>query len=889
MSGILSLAVVFLALAIPSTSLAQVAGTTIPQSDAVPFSTAKQNIWAPAGIDPDALAVYWLFNDTWDEGDSTTGIQNVSTIFGNQQFGGSISGSTSGRVGMNFSISGLSESWIDVNYPVEITIDVPQANSFRAGEPVTIPTSWRPTEGGDFTPDVEPLVMSIGGAFGYSASADFDVCVFSCAGKQNFFPPFTIEESEFEMLRIGDPSWLLDTEDGQISLNTFFFLGEFITGVDGFVQRPEPFAGADVTVDGTKLTTGGSGEFFGMGMDIDAFLAFTGGIPWYVSLGEDFDLTRFDVGVNLGYNLADLRTDMVFSQHDEIEFDARPDIRVDLGQPIQWWVTDPATSSTHSSGTSSAIVFPAGMDLTVVLPNTTPITPETAYNLPNTFSHNSHIEVSGEFVHKDLTLDIVLPGHSFTLNRDEDKGSYKKKSCPSVTSDPVGAAQCEIEHAWSVVKRASSSWWKWVKNIVSVAYNYAFQPKNVELGPVYEVEFGNWGETVGLVDASWTLGGFGQPGGSSFTLDPEDPSIALSMDVANGLLSGGANGTVIQSMTATNTGDVPLSTVQITESLTAQMASAGLTVVDVSSGDFMLGSFNGDADDALLDGFDVLDPGESGSLQVTLGITPGYGVTLDANSAGISPIGTDVSGSAFASFAFGAMDVKQKSLKAKHALGDDEGTLQVYLFGSADLKVADLDRGSLRLEGVSPKVSRKSEKSGKSDKSGKSLKDKNRDGYPDLRLKFSRRDVIIALLNRLQTGAPVQVNNTGGLRADEESNAEFEAPTLDLLLRAVLGGAEVDPLELRSIDRNGNANGRVDLGDLRARVLADEGISVVAWTTADGRASGKAGRRSKKSKKSEKSNNSSKEEGQIEFLVLSGALTDGTPFWAEDYITLVGN
>jgi hypothetical protein len=96
----------------------------------------------------------------------------------------------------------------------------------------------------------------------------------------------------------------------------------------------------------------------------------------------------------------------------------------------------------------------------------------------------------------------------------------------------------------------------------------------------------------------------------------------------------------------------------------------------------------------------------------------------------------------------------------------------------------------------------------------------------------------------------------------------------------------MDPMEARAIDRNGNSNGRIDLGDLRARILGDEGLSAVSWEAVGGLANA---RQDEKSKKSKKSDTSSKDNGQLSFMVLSGSLLDGTPYWAEDNFMLVGN
>ena len=862
---------------------AQTAGNTIPQSDDVPFATTGQSIWAPTGVDPDALAKYWLFNDVWNESDSHSGITTLPTIFGDQKFGGSIGGSSSGRTGMNFSVSGLGDGSIGVDYPVVVTIDVPEANSFRPGEPVTIPTSWEVGDDGDFDAEMEPVVMSIGGAFGYGASADFKLCVFSCSDKTNFFPPISIPESEFEMLRIGDPSWVLDDNAGQHTLNAFFALGELITGVDGFVQRPEPFDGKDITSSGSKLELDGSGDFFGMSMDIDAFLFFTGGVPWYISLGEDIDLTRFDVDVTVGYNLADLRTEMVFSQKDAIEFDARPTIHVDLGRSIQWWVTDPDTNTEYASGTSSSAVFPAGMDLTVIVPSVTPVVPSTAYTLPNTFSHESHLEVSGDFEHSDLSLDIVLPGHSFSQSRREDHGRNVWNSCDDLD---------DLSDVWDCFTGAISGWYSWVSNWVTQIYNYAFQAKDVELGPVYQTNFADWGTSVELVDASWSLDGFGQLGGSPFTLDPENPIIALSTDVANSLLSTGADpGTVTQTLLVENLGDVKLSLTQITEAITAEAGASGYTVVRVTSFELTPGGFDGGADQTMLGGSDMLGVGATGTVQVVLAPEAGHVFSASALVDATSPIGTGVSDAAGTSFAIYPLEFKKdhitrpstKSKSAKSAKSDKSTKLKVRVYTSPDLDVHRIDLGSLALEGAAPVKTKFRDGRGGDDDD-----DRRRPFVPYLEVDFLQVEVLAGLDARLGTAPALLIaQRTDLVDAVRKTTPDLTPIPLNRLISLVLSAGRREADELKSIDRFGNGNGRVDIGDLRAQIIGSEVSSVELQASAKGGKSNKVKPdESAKSAKSEKSVKRPK--GPIHILVLSGTLDDGTPFWAEDSLEIRG-
>jgi hypothetical protein len=289
------------------------------------------------------------------------------------------------------------------------------------------------------------------------------------------------------------------------------------------------------------------------------------------------------------------------------------------------------------------------------------------------------------------------------------------------------------------------------------------------------------------------------------------------------------------------------------ESLVTQMADAGMSVISISSADFMTDGFDGGADQDMLDGFDELGVGESGTVTVNYAVTPGSQVTVDATASGVSPIGTGVSGWGEASFGFAAMRIVPKKANRK-----SNGTLPVHLYGSDDFDAGDIDVASLTLEGVAPRDF--------------DVQDVNSDGFPDLVLRFDQPDVLSGFDARM--GAPPAafvLNTEGDLRGG------YERPSMALLTRAILGGASLNAEERRSIDRNGNSNGRVDLGDLRVRVLSDAGVMVL---------NAKKGAKVPQAKGG--SNESGNGQGASYWFVLSGMLTDGTPFWAEDELELIG-
>ena len=134
----------------------------------------------------------------------------------------------------------------------------------------------------------------------------------------------------------------------------------------------------------------------------------------------------------------------------------------------------------------------------------------------------------------------------------------------------------------------------------------------------------------------------------------ENPAIDVTKDVLDppGIVNNG-DGTydITYGVVVTNTGDVPLNNVQVTDDLTATFATAAGFDVDPASVTITAGpctansTFDGDADPALLSGTDSLVVGQSCSAEFPVTVTPGatLGVyTNDVQADGTSPGGSGV-------------------------------------------------------------------------------------------------------------------------------------------------------------------------------------------------------------------------------------------------------
>jgi hypothetical protein len=353
--------------------------------------------------------------------------------------------------------------------------------------------------------------------------------------------------------------------------------------------------------------------------------------------------------------------------------------------------------------------------------------------------------------------------------------------------------------------------------------------------------------------------------GGTFQLDPENPIIAVASTIASGNATGGAPGTIVQSVQVSNVGDVPLSMTQVADALSAAVPTGGAFAVrNVASPTLTRNpAFNGVSDPRLLTRADVLQVGGSGSLAVTVGVEPGNLFKAMLEADGTSVLGTTVRASTTASFGVYYFDIRPSTLSASGECerDDDSGksstgvcVLPAVVFGSAGMDVNQIDPASLRLIGVKPLRWSIVPQAG-GDKGGR---------MSDLTLKFDRSLVLAALTTSLTVASLSPLGAASSLTPlGEATEVSLRVPDADIVARALLGErVTLTPAQFRAADRNGN--GTIDVGDLRAALAT----AAAALQKSD------AGTDSKKPSR---------------VLVLTGLLKDGTPFMGEDLVYLANN
>jgi len=199
--------------------------------DTVFTTTEKQSMWGNGGyfsLDFD----YDLFNEGW----STGGGFDYTTSICGAKFGMGLNASTSGSMGMNFYLNGLTSGTIDkITYPVEIGFTTPDPTTINAGQIIKIDSYYKVTG----TPEIKSSYPSGGRLglkfhFGTDNHIGFKGCVFDCANL-DLDIGFDIDTTLFQISANEGETYYLG--NGEISTPDFLCLPTYAVPFPEFIQK----------------------------------------------------------------------------------------------------------------------------------------------------------------------------------------------------------------------------------------------------------------------------------------------------------------------------------------------------------------------------------------------------------------------------------------------------------------------------------------------------------------------------------------------------------------------------------------------------------------------------------------------------------------------------
>jgi hypothetical protein len=418
--------------------------------------------------------------------------EELSVNFGD--FGAEGSASTKGEIGMSVKLHGFASGSIGVTYPVTAHYTIPKPYSFAAGDPVTVGTSETVDPGAVLSTSFPTLESAeLDGVFGFHADGSFNLCFFECTGNESIFD-FSLPEgydgsnpASGKILEVANP--------GTLCFNAI------VGFVAGFGNAPEQYTRCHNGETGTNTgyialpnvqTTSalhGDGTLTAEGEDpyavvpISAVTWATRMLPGKPPVPLNFGPAKIPgTSITLGWKTIQLIFTDIEAMRQAFSFKPRVDTTLSWAGNLHYAIAGPHGEAA-GEGTGGAVTFPLGDKLTLTTPS----------------------DLEGT-----LTVAPKLSMGSAELSNDTENLSIGEgeASALALTLDTPEAEAEAFGHKFT-----------------------AWPGTEIKLGPLFKQPFPLATTRSGVVDSSWTLGGFNEPALQGLPLVPDPPPIAAPVTV----------------------------------------------------------------------------------------------------------------------------------------------------------------------------------------------------------------------------------------------------------------------------------------------------------------------------------------------------------------------
>ena len=587
------------------------------------FTATHQSMWGPGSAAPPLTKRFTVLDPNTVRFDfKTDGYPgyvgphfSVDTFFwGDVDFGIFARARAGAHFGLFADVAVPDPGSVDVTYPLNTKLTFPDANSFRAGDTVTISAQYADSgvvDGFMLKTTSPKASLEVRGDFGAHLDAYAKGCIVACLDTTQILglpsPVVDTEMGEFRIFKIDENSSLQTPP--QFSL---------ISPISGSIHTPNLNLTGTVDSNQRSLVASGNDPFINVSLDLGAILEdLIDKLPALSFDTDNFGDFSAVAGVRFYYLLLGATANAHLKAEQSFRFDADPKVVFNFPEPLQYWVNAgaPATDAKAEMrvGDTLHLVTSTKKD------PPTPVAP--SFRLDNQFHSETgfdlgeDIEVSAGAIGLHVpSIEIIpalcIPGFCI------DFGLLGEACVPDICTPSVDLPGF-----------------------------------SVDLGPLYDHTFPLGNQHLGnLFSGTWQMTGFNTPAGPALELDPENPIIAIRQQTGLVRNLGGGKRLVPFVIDISNPGDVKLSEISLHNSI--QDAFPGVrsfTIDHVTSCDFNLdGTFNGNGQVEALSAGNELNVQGSKRLLVYAVVSPQPDppvFTDRSNAAGRSQLGTPVNDS----------------------------------------------------------------------------------------------------------------------------------------------------------------------------------------------------------------------------------------------------
>lgn len=421
----------------------------------VDFESGMQNMWGPSFSAFSIDTVITFFDESWNIPFNSG--NGITTILG-QQFGAQTTGHFSGRIGSQFSLEGFTTGTVEVDYPIDITLDMPTDSTYDQGDEVVIETNYIVNDSNELITNYPTAgEASLDFFFEMGAELTVEVCVFGCAtipiipsfntGLVNI-NIFTANANGVWYLGPGDP--VAPWEEGikgfpyalapQTSPTTNppnfipwqchvpFFPADIdggSTGISGKITIP--YVETEDNLSGNSITACGDSTYFNLNLEI--FKLISNFVPDPViknvlaNLSGEYEIAAGPISASVNWNLFSASFDANITNKQCFDFSPKVYGRYEFPVAVEYAILDGSTGAILNSGNSSIINIQIGNSIRYKFPcYFEDLDIVSTYSIDGTFTNHTFDSVSFDFLMSAFEFGLSLP--EFTI-------------IPSFTIDPI--------------------------------------------------------------------------------------------------------------------------------------------------------------------------------------------------------------------------------------------------------------------------------------------------------------------------------------------------------------------------------------------------------------------------------------------------------------------
>ncbi len=406
----------------------------------IPYSTHHQDMWGAGGafsLDMD----YDLFNVQVDEHVEEGWIEDIL----GSQWGVGIDMGIWMFLRSTFSIHGFTLGSVDVDYPVEITLDFPDDYSFDHGETVPIHSSYEVLPGWALDTHFPTAgIIALDLEYGFGLNLDIIVCMFDCETIPIIptisipVDPYSTDPLPHDSIAIfylngitGEVAYpCLDPVTGLPSICDDDLLPIVIPdwfgiGLTGEIDIPYVVTTDALNATTQCLTAHGTDEWLWFNLNIMQFLSFIAGFippPEGPAIQEAIGFLEggtieYEIiaGVNAVIEYFILHMDLHMSSYMTQDFAFCPTILATLAfeTELPYTETDPSSANAIiAQGTSDTITFAINNDLNITYPCYDWDSMEVydvTYNITSGFSNHTWDSIAFDFILEAIFFSISIP------------------------------------------------------------------------------------------------------------------------------------------------------------------------------------------------------------------------------------------------------------------------------------------------------------------------------------------------------------------------------------------------------------------------------------------------------------------------------------------------